>query len=334
MSPLIKYAPPVKGKRELMCRTDEAMVSRVRAPFSSYDGMVERLQAVGIPQRDKVGEIMFNLKFNPRIPGCKYTPCDLMYHLLKFLSLRAAKFRFPDNIVNAAELRLFTRKGTIHSAMYSDFISDDNGVIARRKEAMRKFYKKKSSQEKFKIVTDADNYEKKMNPDLVQLTRNIRRAGFTLCHPEANYHISNGATVFFEIDRINLDGVLDNLSPSEMVSDPATQIVLLMHALVMKDYAIRLSHTSPESYPGSSGIARAPLQKICSILARLQASHPLTFPVLDELMPHEFVKITLEGHKIQSEAEKTHELVKPIPISQLIDPRVVRMLEQQRYPNL
>src|SRR5208283_4720305 len=43
---LVKYAQPVKGKRELMCKTDEARVSRIWTDSSPYNGMVERLQTV------------------------------------------------------------------------------------------------------------------------------------------------------------------------------------------------------------------------------------------------------------------------------------------------
>ncbi len=41
----IMRAPPVEGKREIICKTDEARVSRIRGR-PPYDGMVERLQKV------------------------------------------------------------------------------------------------------------------------------------------------------------------------------------------------------------------------------------------------------------------------------------------------
>jgi len=327
---LIKFAPPVKGKRELLCRTDEATVSRIRAPFLKYDGMVERMQPVSIPQKDKVKGIMFNLRFGSGDLGVNYGPVDIMYHLMKFLSLRAAKSKFPENIVNAVELRVFRCHGAAHTAMYSDFVSDDNGVIARRKKAMRRFYGKTSTKEKIQIITAADRCETKMNPKLGPLASKIRKAGYSLCHPEANYHVSDGATIFFEIDRVEIHKVLNNKSLSGIDSDPAAQLVLLMRALAIKECAVRRSHTRNAGlYPGLVDIARLPLQEIYSMVVGLSAaSH------LDIQRPYDFVRYGLGFWKSTIDlVGRTHDLARPIQVSQIIDPTVVKMLEQQRFAN-
>jgi len=325
MSPLIKYAPPVKGKRKLLCRTDEATVSRIRAPFSSYDGMVERIQPVSTPEKDKVKGIMFNLRFGSGDLGVNYGPVDIMYHLMKFLSLRAAKSTFPENIVNVVELRIFRRHGAVQTAMYSDFVSDDNGVIARRKEAMRRFYVNTSPKEKLQIITSADRCERKMNPSLGPLALKIQRTGYSLSHPEANYHVSDGATVFFEIDGVGIHKVIDNKSPSGMDSDPAAQLVLLMHTLLIKEFAIRRSHTrDAELYPGLVDLARLPIEEIYSMVVGLTKHSSIQ-------RPYDFVRYGPRIWDITDQEEKgrSRDLAKQIQISQLIDPRVVMMLEQE-----
>jgi hypothetical protein len=205
---LIKYAPPVEGRRELMCKTDEARVSRIRAPFSPYDSMVERVQAVAAQHKGTTQNFGIFHRRTPvegfDKPALEIAPRMLAYHVLKFLALRAGMSLAGKNLVNARELRVFRRDGNLCTAMYSDFVDDGNGVIERRGRAMREYYAS-SLEERAVILKKADMLEHQLNPRLKECARNVQVfTGIRIPHPESNYHLSGGETVFFEACGIDI----------------------------------------------------------------------------------------------------------------------------------
>ncbi len=238
---IIKYAGPVRGGRELMCKTDEAQVSRIRGSSARYEGMVERLQTNATVGRDHSFAIKGtngDYHGNPRSYEYRVSAESCIYHFGRFLALRAARALFPDNIVDVRELRMRRENGVLYSATYSDFVSDDNGVIKRRADTMREFYARTFASEdaRRRFVAAADRAERRLNPDLEPLSSRIKEAGIGLSHPEQNYHLSDGTTVFFEIDDIDPKKVAT--AALEAGAKQAIKAVANMYALTVKHIAV------------------------------------------------------------------------------------------------
>ena len=127
----IKFAPRVIAKRELICKTDEAVVSRLFTN-NRYNGMVERLQK--IPGSD------LQLFWLHCSDNRKYSiaSSQKIYQVMKFQALRLARSLFPDNFVNLHAMHISKRADSF--ATYSDYVPDDNGVIERQSQRRIKFY--------------------------------------------------------------------------------------------------------------------------------------------------------------------------------------------------
>jgi len=262
---LISYSAPVKGRREPMCRTDEARVSRIRAPFSPYDGMVERVQAVAPSPPGKTQRFGIFHRRTP-VDGFDKPVLEIMsgmlsYHVLKFLALRVGRALDSRKFVNARELRVFRGDGGLHTAMYSDFVSDDTGVIRRRAKAMREYYGS-SPKESAGVLKAADRREHRSNPRLGKCVKDAQVfTGVRIPHPESNYHLSNGETVFFEACGIDLRRAATVASEvgryqgSQELLDikHAMEAVSAIYAIVAKLIAKRVCRdaTHPEAVPAS-----------------------------------------------------------------------------------
>lgn len=221
----IRYCGPVKGRRELLCVGDEARVSRLHT-HNKYDGMVERLSPVSDI------ESRFVVHFGGNFDLSFYSS-RVSYHLFKFLSLSLAKCLYPENIVNAPETRFFRRNGKLFAATYSDFVPDETGVIPRRAETMSKFYASPDDlRDAVRSVSDAKEHS--LNPKLGAVVANLHSAGLYPPHPEANYHLTAGRTVFFEISEIELPTVYQRIISLDDKFSEAHRIFAMICAVVAK----------------------------------------------------------------------------------------------------
>jgi hypothetical protein len=171
------------------------------------------------------------------------------YPIMKFVSLLFAGAVFPDNVVRMRELRI----SVLQAATYSDYVPDDNGVIARRAAAMREFYRAVSgsegeSESQLRIKQEADEEERRLNPGLVEAAEKMREAGIIIAHPEANYHVAGSRTVFFEISGLDIKDALSASSGNER----ALKLLSLIYALHLRDMANnRQNNGSVKEYPTS-----------------------------------------------------------------------------------
>ncbi len=226
---LVTFSPPVKGTRKPIGKSNEASVWTISGTSTRYDGMVERLQPVVSRPIDQDFGIIIP-------PYCHLLrPSSSFYHVSRFLALKAAKALFPDNIVDARELRMFMRDGVQHAATYSGFVSDDNGAVQRHAESMRRFYETEfaSRQEEMEFIAKMDRVERAFNPELNWLPDAIRVVGLEPNHPEANYHLSNGKTVFFEINSIDLVKAAEAALDAGAAGKPAMEAVAAIYALLV-----------------------------------------------------------------------------------------------------
>jgi hypothetical protein len=224
---LVKHARPVKGTREAIGKSNEASVGVIRGTYTPYDGMVERVQrAIASP---------IDHDFTMRLASCDHQvrPKSPFYHVARFLALKAAKGLFPDNFVDAGELRVFRDSGIVHAATYSDFVSDDNGVVRRHADAMREFAATRFDGKlaELQFVADYDAKERMLNPELETLPKRMMEAGIEPNHPEANYHFSNGKTVLFEISCIDLEKAAD--AALKNGAKPAMEAIAMIYALLV-----------------------------------------------------------------------------------------------------
>lgn len=202
---LISLQNPPKGRRIQICRADEAVVRRIIS-LDKYNGMCERIQ--------KVSALPFHFLIVRTddfegTASIRISPMEAVYHLLKFLSARFARAMFPDNFVNMHELRFFRKRDGLYAATYSDFVPDETGVIKRRHAAMQRFYQAKTKNESDEVIRKTDSQERISNPAIVELAECIGRVGIGIPHPEANYHVSDGKTVFFEVCSLHMDQAIE-----------------------------------------------------------------------------------------------------------------------------
>ncbi len=231
-SPSVRFMHPPKGMRQVLCSTDEATVCRMKdAKFPRYEGMVERRQEVARAGNASGQTFFFG---NGRF-GYLFGPDSAAYHIGKFLALRAARALFPANFPDAAEMRLFRERGALHAATYSGFVPDETGVIERRRRAMREYYAARfaSDAERQGFKDRANGVERALNPGLVPLAEKIAGAGVVLSHPEANYHVSKGGTVFFEVEGLRVDDAVAAAFRAGVGAMPALEAVSAMYAMLV-----------------------------------------------------------------------------------------------------
>ncbi|MEW6748909.1 MAG: hypothetical protein AB1295_04345 [Candidatus Micrarchaeota archaeon] len=196
----IRCAGPMRGRREPLCKTDEATLSKLFTKGGRE--MVERLQPLDdTPQH-------FVLAFTSWDFGTRLNPKKPAYHLIKALALEFAHSLFPENFLTYHELRFFRKGSLSYSAAYSDVIPDDTGVIARRRAAMRSYYAASDDAAKNAIKEEANAVERSLNPDIPLLVNMVGGAGVGIAHPEANYHIHDGRTIFFEVGTLDLSSAI------------------------------------------------------------------------------------------------------------------------------
>ncbi len=238
--PRIILAPPIRGRRESICKSDEAKVSRMIRP-EKYAGMVERLQ-VG---DDSPFSKSMRFVIHPTPDGTNLYPVypeNPANPILRFLSLRFARSLFPDNFVDMHELRISTKAGgKLASAMYSDYVPDETGVIPRRAEFFRLFYGTKDSWRQEQIRQDATRTEHESCATLTEVSRMMGLSGIIVPHPEANYHVSDGKVVFFEVLGIDLPkafAAVDGLAPG--IGEPIV-LLSMIYGVMLRDYSKRNS---------------------------------------------------------------------------------------------
>ncbi|MFH1394397.1 MAG: hypothetical protein ABIH29_05975 [Candidatus Micrarchaeota archaeon] len=213
----IRVAKPPKGKREPICEGDEARVSRITT--GKFKGLVERLQ----PFRPELSPMQKrHLAFCDGqeqeliVPGFPFSvmgeedtvfySTKVSYHVLKALAGRCAFSMFPENFVNTHELRFFQNNDGLQAATYSDFVPDDTGVIARIKAVKERYYaamRDNNMDASERIKAELDEAELVGNPKIAVIRNQMEELGIFPSHPEANYHLNGGKTVFFEINSID-----------------------------------------------------------------------------------------------------------------------------------
>lgn len=220
---------PIRAKKQLICTGDEAKVSRIMS--GRHKGMVERLQKHG---PDATHSFHLRLKHGAS-SGSGHTPynADFDYPIFKYLSLLLANRLFPDNFVCPHELRL-SKDAHLQSAMYSPHVPDEGGKIPRLEESRARYY---SSKARSSIKDEYDESERSQHPEIGLLADKISRAGITIAHPEANYHLSGGSIVFFETAGLDISKALEYVSENH---EPAKNLLALTHLVALKSFALLL----------------------------------------------------------------------------------------------
>lgn len=214
----IKIKPPVEGKREKITKGDEAEVSRLFCTKEKkYEGLVERFQR--FPSfKDPRFFLSLGGRRKPRTDFLFY-PTSLNCHILRYVAMNLSKEFFPDNFLDSRELRLSTSlNGRSIAATYSPFVPDESGVIERWKRVRididhavahargQDFFLGPllAQQALREVVNKANAHENKLNPQLQNLPNLMQESGIHLAHPQANYHVFSGNTVFMEAGGIDL----------------------------------------------------------------------------------------------------------------------------------
>ncbi len=230
----------------MICKGEEATVSRIRSR-NRYNGMVERLEV--FPKKSNTS--YFRLQYLGKEDWLGNS--SPYFHMSKILSLCLGGCLFPDNFVKVHELRFFDRGKNRFAATYSDFVPDRNGVIKRRAEAMRRYYNEKSKRGRDNVRKEHDKIEIRANPELSALAARILDSGLHIPHPEANYHLSDGKIVFFELADVDIVKCIEAARRydvfGERVDGLAEQYISMMYLMSRREVAEQIKAESFSSMP-------------------------------------------------------------------------------------
>jgi len=218
----ILLKPPVAGERSPIGKGDEAVITRVfKSKEKGYEGIVERRQELPGEHGHGCGGMRFFLSLSGKPDArmdflfCRnLLPC----HVQRYLGTRLAGTLYPDNFVNYHELRLSREESGIIAATYSDFVPDETGVGERWQQLRERVHKMMeyvctpetirewamAEEEKARQVRKAEKREQRLNPALLKTEAMLRKGGVYAAHPQANYHLHAGNTVFMETGGIDL----------------------------------------------------------------------------------------------------------------------------------
>ncbi|MBU0532255.1 hypothetical protein KKB44_02055 [Candidatus Micrarchaeota archaeon] len=246
----IVVAPPLEGKRTSLCEGSEAVVFKLRTKAGV---LVERLQK---PTTD--GRFAFSLGVGFEV---RVYDISSLYHVYKFQALRLGRAMFPDHFVNVRRLHL-SDGGYL---TYSDLVPDETGVIARIADARRRFASMDSDEEKKKIRRHAEHIEHSLAPGLASIVQRLADAGLIIAHPEANYHITGGKIVFFEVANLDLMLAATHVFENMPDNEDARNNLALIHATALKldSYHLSLEELFAHLVPGYSG--EIPAHKLSSL---------------------------------------------------------------------
>jgi hypothetical protein len=196
---------------------------------------------------------------------------SIMYPVIQFLSLRVAGLFFPENFIKPEHLHLSADGSRIISAMYSDFVSDDSGRTKRSEHYRRMFYDKSkctTREERNVVRMMGDTREQELCPGLAPLTENVEKAGISLAHPEANYQVSDGHIVFFEIRELDLVAAANYIAENLEDKSSARQMLALTHLVTIKAFASLLLRAITYHNPTLEEWVRTPLPELMRIFSK------------------------------------------------------------------
>ena len=235
----IHYSRPARGERQFICKGDEARVSRMLS--GQYKDLAERLQKTRLgPVRSALAPSFFsieeyNLRRKPMIGGA-FAPREPAYHILKILANQLARELFPENFARQHELRIFRKKGFCIYASYSDFIPDETQTVQRKTAGRERFYdalRGKGDKRYHEVRDELDTAERGLVPGLVELVEKLRSAGIVIMHPEVNYHVHDGRPVFFDVDGLVLNPLVEsakgNVAQSSLLGPIFATMVKVVH---------------------------------------------------------------------------------------------------------
>jgi len=126
------------------------------------------------------------------------------YHLLGI-----AHAIFPEHFPRTRALRFSEEDRVRYGLIYSDFVEDSTGCIARKEAYLREsrdIQDGTGAHEKVEYVDVPlrqlkkrfNEEERRRCPQINEAEKKFKDAGILVMHPEANYHSPNGNPVFFE----------------------------------------------------------------------------------------------------------------------------------------
>ncbi len=192
---------PEPGRRSLICRGDEAKVTRLSS--GRMEGLVERISHVNLADFSIYDVKRFTLKSQwGNIDDGIFNSIEPGHHVMKFLAHGYARVLFPENFPRFHEFRAHCTHPRFVYSSYSDYVPDSTGTIERKTRDRKKFYEHADG---YPIKIRAIQFERIVTPGLADAIEKISRAGIIIDHPEANYHVHDGKIVFFDIDGISMN---------------------------------------------------------------------------------------------------------------------------------
>jgi|GEM_PF-6755392 len=214
---LAKEFPAVKASsRTKICAGEEATVFRINKtsnPFfralAERNGIAERR-----PVQDGSGERILKYIWSEQEgASTEYVSGEVYWQMLNFYSMRLANVLFPQNFPKVHALRFcIGQDKKIGARLYTEFVPDENGALARKIDTLKKYRRLSSAGEEWESLRDAaDTIERLSCGGLEDAAKRVRAAGLMMYHPEMNYHERDGVPVFFEVDGIVLKELVEHI---------------------------------------------------------------------------------------------------------------------------
>ncbi len=208
----VKPALPIDRKEHIFTG-EEAVVSRVWSKKLPWlDGLVERKQEMRNPVQRGVGpghdRALVGFCGNG---NWVHTLEDKQeeYSYFVFASINFANSLFPENIINPRHFRVIAEGELKKFAIYSGYVRDETDVLERKRKAMELYYT--SGMDCNTIRNTADRIENKLNQECERLGGEISNAGPGILHPELNYQVQDGKTIFFEVEGIRMNAAVESV---------------------------------------------------------------------------------------------------------------------------
>ncbi|VVB58993.1 Uncharacterised protein [Candidatus Anstonella stagnisolia] len=248
---LAKDFPAVKASsRTKICTGEEATVFRINKTGNPFfrslierNGLAERRLAmlrdnepVDVASAHKK-QVRGSRSHDLGVAVRRFWSGTMAGQVLNFHFMRLANVLFPQHFPKVHALRFCEgREGKMEVRLYTEFVPDGNGAIARKQEALGKFRELMESGRSWDYLRlKSDARERSVCKGLKEAAKKVRAAGLLMDHPEANYHEREGVPVFFEVDGVAMKELVEHIKnmPQGRQKDRANaHLAMLIGAII------------------------------------------------------------------------------------------------------
>ena len=210
------FSMPRNAQRALVHAGDEAWVHRLSCANPFFNNLAERTERLDCKTGMEIAghSLLFSAgQLKEMVRSDCVEGQAMRYHLL-----RLGNVFFPQNFPRAYALRFFDENFVKYGVIYSEFVPDQTGCIARKERYFENYDRLPygiheltgeivMSQLEWKqwVRWQFDQEERARCPQMGEIKAKAKEAGIGIIHPEINYHVSGSNVVFFEPNHLDFE---------------------------------------------------------------------------------------------------------------------------------